>query len=769
MQSAMDKYREMSIDLFPTKELEALSDEAANAANNVFPKRVSELFLPLDLKIVCTMLDEGYSLKETTEILNQQSMFASATKDISSPEDIRHHADIVMAHVNEVRERKVGEKYELAKKFYLSRSNGKKMNKAQEGGIILSMLAGGFTADVVEDVVLEHSASLKNDPAVARDLIDDCVRIRRFYATLKNPVSPSSIHRGSLGAYKYFASEFLRKNKQSSLSVQGDRVIARQMLAAGFNEDFICKALRHSPVASEPWRDQKQYIDAVLSKVKELIKQQKYADDRYMLTASMYDDKMERILKAIEKKARAYGIIASRAYCDGIVARELLEEHQLRTNVERVIAKKSPEAKKGTGSGLKSSALSYGRAIVSAAYAVLRAENALLRFSTKQIPEVSTFAELKELGFTIGDLFKDAIRRRIINYPSTAGMLTAPFVDRDVIENLITRYSDIERSELEKVIREFSPRAQMSGIGKDYPATVIESVNERMQLLAQQEKRQQEYRKKMEERTQSEKNAFTAGSSTWNLTLCTGLVAIRMLQEGHSAMDVLPALIQPPDILEPDAIRIMSNAENVISRMEHIRQYVPLSDLAREQTDNKTLANDEYIRLYQSAQIDRDKLMSDLDVEIAKNMLLKGYKRDEVQESVQNNSPVSAEPGRSQDYSAYVTEQADLAIEKEKERVKLYRPMPRNEREDDADKEYEYHLRNMRSSFFLPHDPFMDGLIAECMLIQGFEAAAIGAALQKLSPCVNGNEGYGLGIMNSLKSNTVEMAQAGPVLVRSII
>lgn len=769
MQSALDRYREMSLDRFPTENIKKLSDDMVKENRDDFPGRASSLFLSYDLEIVCSMLDEGYSLGETTEVLNKHSMFAYSTKGICTPEDFRRHADSVMVHVNEVRERKIGEKYELAKKFYLSRSNGKTLGKAQEGGIILSMLAGGFSPDVVEKVVSDCSLALKDDPVLACSMIDDCVQIRRFYNTLQNTASPSSIHRGSSGAYKYFASEYLRETKSSALSVQGDRVIARQMLAAGLNEDFISKALRHSPIASEPWRDKKQYIEAVLSRVKDIIKQQKYADDRYMFTASMYDDKIRRLLEAVKKKARSYGIMASRAYCDGIVARELLEEHQLRTNVERVISKKSPEAKKNLEQANGRNGYSYGKSIVAAAFAVLRAEAALLKYSIMSLPEVSTFAELKERGFTVGDLYKDAVHRRIRSYPSTAGMLTAPFLDRDVAENLMTRYPDIERMELEQAIRENSPRAQMSGIGKSYPSVVLENVHKRMENLAEQKKRQSEYQKKMREQTKSEKNAFVAGSPLWNITLCTGLVAIRMLQEGHSAMDILPALIQPPDIKEHDAIQIMSHAEDVLARMDRIRQYVPLTNAGKELLETKAHATDDYIRLYQSAQMNKDKLMSDIDVEIAKNMMLNGYSLEDVQEAVRSNSPVSAEPGRTADYSSYVTEQAELAIEKEKERLKLYRPMPRNDHENDAEKEYEYHLNNIRSSFFLPYETSMDRLVAETMLVQGFQAAAIGAAIQHFSPCAESNERYGMEIMQSLESaKSSGLAQEGPVRVRAI-
>ncbi len=764
MKPAIDRYRELGLDLlYPTNEIADLRDKVTIMGSDAFFKRTAKLLYPFDLKIVCIMLDEGYALKEITETLNQFSLLAIAARDFCSPEIIRSYADNIMVHVNETREGKIGEQYELVKKFYLSCAKDKKLNMAQEGNIILSMLANGFSPNIIMDVIQDNSISLKNNPKVIQNMINNCLQIRQFYTTLGDTISSSSIHRGSLSAYKYFASEYLRKNKRSVLDIQGDQVIVRQMIEAGLDENFISKALRHSPIVAEPWRDKARYISSILLKVKADIKQQKYADDRYHLTASMYDDKISRVLKAIEQKTKNHDIVASRTYCDGIVARELLEEHQLRTNVERVIAKKSPEAKKD----FSDKALSYGKAIVMAAFAVLRAENRLLKGSLPSISRDATFTELKSRGITSGDLYKDVVYRRILDYPSIAGMLTAPFIDRDAAENLMTRYPDMAQKDLEKAIRENSPRAKMSGISDDYPAAVIESVNARKALLLQREQQESKFNEEMRDHVQVEQNALLAGSPAWNLTLCSGLVAIRMLQEGYSDRDVLPALIQPPDVREQDAIHIISGAENVLSRIDYIQQYSPVSDSAREQLESKALASDEYMRLYQSAQVDKDKLMSDLDVEIAKNMLLKGYKRDEIQEIIQSNSPVSVEPGRNADYSSYITEQAALEIEKEKERMKLYKPMPRNEHEEDAEKEYEYHLKNMRAFSYLPHESYMDSLIAEAMLVQGFQVEAISAAIEKLSP-VAGDEGYGMGIMRSLEANSAVIAAESPVLVRAI-
>ena len=69
------------------------------------------------------------------------------------------------------------------------------------------------------------------------------------------------------------------------------------------------------------------------------------------------------------------------------------------------------------------------------------------------------------------------------------------------------------------------------------------------------------------------------------------------------------------------------------------------------------------------------------------------------------------------------------------------------------------YLKNMRSAFFLSHTPVMDTRIAEAMLAQGFQAAAISAAMQKLSPCVKNDEQYGNSIMRSLEPKTKGFAR----------
>ncbi|MBR5163357.1 MAG: hypothetical protein IKW79_04990 [Schwartzia sp.] len=754
MQSAREKYMELRVDMFPANEHDPLIEQSGGT------ERKAELCLPYDLKIVCAMLDEGYSLKEMATALNECSLFAKYLQELT-PEDRRQYADDVMERVNEIREHEIGKDFKLAEEFYLLRANGKNLNIAQEGDIVLSLLMEGFAPETVERILQTHGTASE----YARALVRTCQKIPGIYAEIQS--TDVSDIRTEKDVYFSVAKEYMRERGLSKFDVKSDRDIVRRMYAKGRKEDFIRNALHFSPVAAEPWRDKEQYVDAVCSYVLKKQKMKKGADNRYTLTASMYEEKMKRLLQALLKTNAVDVDEINRKYYDGIVARELLEEHQLRSNIERVIAEKSPQAKKEIKLSPKSR---YASLIVSAAYAVLRAEYKLLQASAKQIPAGCSYSSLKKQGFSAADLYKDAILRRVHDYPSTAGMLTASFVDRDATEYLLSRYPDMDRFELEEALRLESPRAQMAGIGTDYPMSVVDEVYKRRVALEVQQEKQRAFRKDMEESIQLEKNAFTAGGPAWNLALCTGLAVVRILQSGYSPLDVLPSLIQPPDILEADASRIVEAAQNVIGRMAQIQSYKPFPDAEKKQLQSLELAKDEYKRLYQSMQAGRDRLMSKLDVEIARNMILAQYPKNDVIEAVRQSSPVAAEPGRDKDYAEYVEKQAEIAIEKERERLRYYRPMPRNEYEKDAEKEYEYHMNNMRSAFFLPYVPAMDVLIAETMIAQGFQAAVIGAAMQKLSPCAIDNEHYGRGIVRSLEARSVGFSRAmdAHVLVRTL-
>ena len=261
MQSAKEKYLEMSLDLFPAREYEQLVEKNGEADEKEILFRKAELFLPYDLKIVCTMLAEGYSVRDMANALNEHSMFAKRLPE-AMPDAQRRYADEVMARVNEMRTHEIGKDYALAEKYYLSRAGGKTLNIAQEGDTVLSMLMEGFAPETVEKALREHGT----DGEYARALVLTCSRVAQMYQEIQTSDTVSEI-RTAKDAYRNFAGEYMREHKLSKLDRKGDRDIVRRMLAKGWKEDFIRNALRFSPVAAEPWREKGQYVDAVCSYV----------------------------------------------------------------------------------------------------------------------------------------------------------------------------------------------------------------------------------------------------------------------------------------------------------------------------------------------------------------------------------------------------------------------------------------------------------------------------------------------------------------------
>ena len=285
MQSAREKYMELRVDVFPAQEYEQLSEQSGGT------ERKAELCLPYDLKIVCAMLDEGYSLKEMATALNECSLFAKYLPELT-PSERRQYADEVMERVNGLRELKIGKDFKLGEEFYLLRANGKKMNHAQAGGIVLAMIEDGFDAETVEQILQSHGF----DENHAKDLTRACLRISAIYADIRGADPVPEILWTEKDAYRSLAKAYMREHNLSKLDRKGDLDIVRRMYAKGWKEDFVRRALCFSPVASEPWRNKALYVDALCSYVRQKQKMKKGKDNRYTLTASMYEEKMKRLI-----------------------------------------------------------------------------------------------------------------------------------------------------------------------------------------------------------------------------------------------------------------------------------------------------------------------------------------------------------------------------------------------------------------------------------------------------------------------------------------
>ena len=106
-------------------------------------------------------------------------------------------------------------------------------------------------------------------------------------------------------------------------------------------------------------------------------------------------------------------------------------------------------------------------------------------------------------------------------------------------------------------------------------------------------------------------------------------------------------------------------------------------------------------------------------------------------------------------YLDYVYPTAVSLLRTEKEKLKTYHPNPRQQKEEDAAREYEYHKQQILEAIALPFETAMDVLIAETMLLQGYPEYEIAGALDECSPCRENQENYGLSVTKNAASKSI--------------
>ena len=95
----------------------------------------------------------------------------------------------------------------------------------------------------------------------------------------------------------------------------------------------------------------------------------------------------------------------------------------------------------------------------------------------------------------------------------------------------------------------------------------------------------------------------------------------------------------------------------------------------------------------------------------------------------------------------------------EKEKLNHYHPIPRQQHSDSIAEEYLYHQKRIKQAIDLPYNSQMDELIAETMLIQGFNPVELGECFQENSPVAGEQKSYGLNLVNHARFKKSPIAE----------
>lgn len=711
--------------------------EAYQNIKNTMGQAFEKILYPHDLSIIVKLAEDGYPLQEIVQAQKENGLYGAEVKD---SQHVKVYTEKVLGQFNREAFFHRMKFYELAEKIYLEKLNIVKnkyqnykndtFNIFREGSIVISMLVQDHLfPENVEAAVRKNSPAADKNEAYIREVMDKSLAIQEKYTQLMQPIGVEEMVTPQ-DTYHFFAREYMLHTKIGILNGKDEQQIVKRMYAEKLPESLIEKAMQASPVAIEPGRDPNKYRSAILALVKKDYQHRKdFAMKQYGVTESMYDEKMERLDTTLKRKGMLRGVDKNRSYYDCIAAMELLEEHQLKSNISKVLVEKSPMAVKPSESNPDKTPEGYASWVTAQAAKVLKTQQELATMRLPMITPGLSYAELKNKGLGVKELFAHALQERMAVYPSTAGMMTAGFLDKDITEKLLNRYPDIDRQELISVLKK-TPRAQMCGISMQYAENVMEDVLERLDAAARQENH-----------NVSLQNAFgqALGIVTEGVVVeqdpmveaHDGKAVLRMMLAQQDPLDIRHALLATStaeNVNADYADSLIAKAQEVLQRREAVLSYT------QEQEPHS--ATEEYLQRLHALYKETDgAIQARLDIVVVETMLLLGkYKTEEIQNAIKEYSPVAIEPGRNENYSQYITEKAQEKIRIEKEKLAYYKPIPRENPAETAKEEYAYHRDQMQRSIDLPYEENMDLLIAAALLTQGFSKKDVMEAMQD-SPC----------------------------------
>lgn len=695
------------------------------------------LYYQQDLKALCDMLDMGYSIRETTEAYTDGNRFAA---QIGNDDFVKIFEDKVLGGLNDERARRASEEYDRAVLAYQSYQgeirfqqdvHDEHLSVYREGKIVTRMMVrDGFSEKTIADVLEKESG---RTPAYIKSLLESCGHVKQAYHAIWQAGSIDDA-KSEYDLYRSVAKVYIKESGAELLTYDDDAAIVAEIRAMDFPEDLLKNAVsKASPVALAPGQDATGYTFSLLAGDTEPI----VADRPVADADACYMDYIETWQKELKDKGILRGIDeTNRPYYDTLAVRSLLLSHVAEADIANTLRGKSPQA--------IATRKDYIPWIISKAKRLIHAEQDLLHGAHPKLERGKSYSQLAAAGIGVAAILAGLLHEQLALTPAAALQLFAPRMDQILAETALFRYPDISREALQGAIARLPRAILLDGTNlpesKAYAENILREAEARLNALRAQEEAEKAVRKAYQE---AEKAAKRRGDPTEKEKHPESLprTALRMLIAGYTDMEVRQTILaDAPDKADP----IMENAHRAHARILQLKEYKPLEE-TRIQT-----AEEEYRNALCHEYQRRKFLTNRMDIQIARDMLAHGrHSTAKICAAILAFSPLAVEMGNAEAYARdYVLPNAKKDLLSQKEKLKSYHPVPRQNHEADAGAEYRFHQAQMKEAIHLPYSNQMDAKIAETMLAQGFPPVEIASAMQEESPCRGERKDYGLSVVN---------------------
>lgn len=757
---------ESNIEEHITKFKASLADEAA--AKGVEPeaylkehkKDILEQYKKIDLGILCTLLDNGQSWRNIYENFTTNSIIMS---ELDNPEDVQSYTDEVLGLVQKEMYHRTRIDFDDANRAFLNYSEAleAKYQDASEdltdyrnGEIVINMLVkDDYSQDTIEKVLLNNHYP----EDYIKGLLEKSVVIKKLYNDIKK-APPIANAKNEFDIYRAMAKEYMGKLGIKTMSYNDDLAICQQLKSLKFPDNYLQRSfLRASPVAHEPGRDPESYVEAVLSgdsshtEFKEGLNKSKVMD-----IEQVYKSALEIFNQCLKDKGINKDIEHSdeRVYYDCLATRKLFNAHFTENEIYGALGY-SPQSQNPAFPG-------YAQWLLDKTTKLINKERELTVHKKLVIPSMS-YKDLLDHGFKPIELVLGILQERMELNPSLKQRLYMPFVDRDLAESTLTRYPDFDLDALKGILTSFPRAIILSGTRlpeeKNYVDNVIAEAHKRIEATNKDKMDQEKLQESFKNQQDVQYQGVTGETSNMKMSIYhLGRTALSMMRSGSNEQLIRDMISSntPDDISETElddlVKKIVNKNKEVIERVKVIDEYKEPAVEAAMPTPK-----DFYLSRMSKQHKIRKAFNASMDADIVKDMLAINYSRNDIKNTVLECSPIVCQPGRGNDYyDKYVRYTALQSYQTELIKLENYYPEPRQQKEQNCQKEYQYHLEKIMAAIALPFMIEMDGLIAGTLLIQGFSSNDICDAINQLSPLKDSQNNYGMGVVKNAERDIDE-------------
>lgn len=701
----------------------------------------------LDVEVCKELLAEDYNVAVIQESLLACSYYAQMN---SAEELLSLYCDGIFEIVKKDRIFQFTKTFNVVQEQYLKsvttmkyKYDNYKISEFNEVHIALTLIRQGYAPDIILKAMLVNSPNKGKGEKYFRRIMLSCKQANSRYKKIMSGRINND--------YINLAKEYLISNKMQLLNNEAEIYIITRLLMMGKTEEEIKEyLLNYSPVAVESSRmSDDVYVEKSIRKAKLIHEKNLQIESKnYSKTVEKYHELVDKY-NAMMELSGLKNIDLNRAFYDGRIIKDMLRQGFFENNLLKVLMEHSPKFTWNIPLLQDSSPLDYAKYILSHVMNTINRENAIKAFPYGEL-KYKNMESMAATGYNVSDLYKSVVSKLIKENSNAEYRLMESYIDIECCETIYKSYPHLTKDDFISAIEKNSPRCSMPGIPENYASNLVEK------YIFSQEKEIEE--RNLLEKNKREQTALICQDFKQNEELSYNdnnltkyhscRAALMMLQSGVPDSEIMAAISDTISQLGYDNDQesdIDSFAKNVLDGAHNVRDR--LNSIVMHDNGNAVDMNDAgqyYLSImngfcknkFNLSGVTTDSIDITDNMDMNAIMYMKSrFTNKQIEEAIHQHSPVAAELGRDENYSKYVISKTEQRMEQEKVKLDNYICIPRYQKEQTAEQEYEYQKKQIMSEIYLPYNQRMEILVTGVLLAEGFTDEEIFSCLEDSSLC----------------------------------